>query len=81
MLTYKPKGTCSTLIQVDTEGDTIKSVKFTEGCHGNTSGISALVRGMNIDEAIGRLEGIQCQGNTSCPDQLAKALKLAKKRG
>lgn len=78
MLTYKPKGTCSTLIEVETEGDTIKSVKFTKGCHGNTSAISALVRGMNIDDAIGKLEGIPCQGNTSCPDQLAQALKLAK---
>ena len=69
-------GTCSRAIIVTTEGDTIQNVEFIGGCHGNTQGIAALVRGMNIDEAISRLEGIDCGGRgTSCPDQLAKALR------
>lgn len=67
---------CSTSISIETEGDTIRSVKFTEGCNGNLQGIGALVAGMNIQDAITRLEGIQCNGRgTSCPDQLARALK------
>ena len=63
----------------DIDGNTVKNVRFVSGCQGNTSGISRLVEGMNVDEAISRLEGIDCNGRgTSCPDQLARALKKAK---
>lgn len=78
-LRYATQGTCSRFITVETDGDRITGVRFEGGCHGNTQGIAALVAGMNIDEAIGRLEGIDCHGKgTSCPDQLAKALKQIK---
>lgn len=67
---------CSELIDIETAGNTIRSVRFTAGCNGNLQGIGALVAGMKISEAITRLEGIQCNGRgTSCPDQLARALK------
>ena len=67
---------CSELIDIETDGDTIKSVRFTAGCNGNLQGIGALVAGMKIQDAITRLEGIQCNGRgTSCPDQLARALR------
>ena len=67
---------CSERIDIETEGDTIRRVQYTAGCNGNTQGISALVAGMKIQDAIVRLEGIQCSGRgTSCPDQLARALK------
>ncbi|MCQ5201567.1 TIGR03905 family TSCPD domain-containing protein [Mordavella massiliensis] len=77
---YRPMGVCSRQINVELDGDTIKSVEFIGGCAGNTMGISHLVKGMNVDEAIERMEGIRC-GNkpTSCPDQLAKALRAAKR--
>lgn len=71
-------GTCSRQIDITLEEGVIRSVVFTGGCHGNTQGIAALVRGMRIEEAIARLEGIDCRGRgTSCPDQLAKALRSA----
>ena len=75
---YIPHGVCSRLIHVELDGDTIKNVEFVGGCSGNTQGISHLVKGMNVQDAIPRLEGIQC-GNkaTSCPDQLAHALRQA----
>ncbi len=77
---YKTSGTCSAKIIIDVEGDIINEVQFIGGCHGNTQGISALVKGMSVDETIKRLEGINCRGKgTSCPDQLAKALKTIKK--
>ena len=67
---------CSESIAIMTEGNTIRSVRFTAGCNGNLQGIGALVAGMKIQDAITRLEGIQCNGRgTSCPDQLARALK------
>ncbi len=73
---YKTKGVCSRAIFVDVEGDTVKSVRFEGGCNGNTKGISSLVEGMKVDEVIKRLEGITCGfKNTSCPAQLAEALK------
>lgn len=75
-MNYKTKGTCSQQINFEVEGSTIKSVEFIGGCHGNTQGVAALVKGMDINEVISRLEGIDCRGRgTSCPDQLAKALK------
>lgn len=78
-ISYRPKGVCSILMDVETEGDTIKKVKITGGCSGNGQGVARLVEGMNIDEAISRLEGIRCGFKpTSCPDQLAQALKQLK---
>ena len=78
--TYQPKGVCSRQIVVEVDEDrVITDVRFVGGCSGNTQGIASLVRGMDIDEVIRRLEGIDCGGRgTSCPDQLAKALRKAK---
>lgn len=68
---------CSLQIDVELEGDTIRSVRYTGGCHGNTQGVCALVAGMKKDDVIARLKGIDCKGRgTSCPDQLARALAL-----
>ncbi len=78
---YKTKGVCSRSIYIDVEEDTIKNVRFEGGCNGNTKGISALVVGMKVDEVIERLQGIKCGfKNTSCPDQLAEALKQYKEK-
>ncbi|MCI6079478.1 MAG: TIGR03905 family TSCPD domain-containing protein [Sodaliphilus sp.] len=75
-LTYYTQGTCSTQIDIVTNGDIIENVAFYGGCNGNLQGISILVKGMKIDDAIKKLEGITCGfKSTSCPDQLAKALK------
>ena len=75
---YKTRGTCSQLINIELDGDVIKSVEFIGGCNGNLQGISKLVTGMKAKDAIERLEGIQCGFKpTSCPDQLAKALRQA----
>lgn len=80
-LSYLPQGTCSRQIDIQLDGDTIRSVVFTGGCHGNTQGIAALVRGMRTAEAVARLEGIDCRGKgTSCPDQLARALKSMRRQ-
>ncbi len=75
---YRTRGTCSTAITIDLGDDhTINSVVYTGGCHGNTQGVAALVRGMKAEEAIARLSGIKCGfKGTSCPDQLANALKI-----
>ena len=76
---YKTKGTCSQHILFDVEDGKVKNVQFLGGCNGNLKGISALVEGMNIDDVIARVDGIRCGGKeTSCPDQLATALKQAK---
>ena len=73
---YKTSGTCSSAINLEVEGDIIKSVSFTGGCNGNLQGISSLVEGMKVEDAISRLKGIRCGfKNTSCPDQLARALE------
>ena len=75
---YRTRGVCSTRMVIDVEDDTIQSVKIFNGCDGNLQGISRLVEGMKVDEAIRRLEGIRCGGKpTSCPDQIAQALKTA----
>ena len=75
-LTYYTQGTCSTQIDIVTNGDIIENVAFYDGCNGNLQGISILVKGIKIDDAIKKLEGITCGfKSTSCPDQLAKALK------
>ena len=76
---YKTKGTCSRSILFDIEDGKVKNVEFISGCNGNLKGIGALVEGMDIDEVIKRLEGTTCgMKATSCPDQLATALKQAK---
>lgn len=73
---YKTSGTCSSAINVEVENGVVTSVEFVGGCHGNTQGVAALVKGMPVEEVIKKLEGIDCRGRgTSCPDQLAKALK------
>ena len=75
---YLPRGVCSRQIDIELEGDTIHSVRFQGGCSGNTQGVAALVRGMRVEDAIERLSGIRCGfKSTSCPDQLAVALKNA----
>lgn len=75
-MTHPCQGTCSRQIDIDIEDGIVRNVSFTGGCHGNTQGVAALVRGMKADEVIARLEGIDCHGKgTSCPDQLARALK------
>ncbi|MCI8465413.1 MAG: TIGR03905 family TSCPD domain-containing protein [Lachnospiraceae bacterium] len=76
MNTYKTKGVCSREIRFEIENNTIKAVQFVGGCAGNTQGVARLIEGMSVDEAIRRIDGIDCAGRgTSCPDQLAKALK------
>ena len=74
MYVYKTQGTCSRAIEIEVEGGIIRKVNFIGGCAGNTQGVARLVEGMEVDEAIRRLKGIQCRGGTSCPDQLATAL-------
>ena len=75
---YRTRGVCSTRMVIDVEDDTIQSVKIFNGCDGNLQGISRLVEGMKVADAISKLEGIRCGGKpTSCPDQLARALKQA----
>ncbi len=77
-LTYKPHGVCSQAITLDLDGDTIKKVDFIGGCSGNTQGVARLVEGMKAQDAIAKLEGIKCGPRpTSCPDQLALALREA----
>ena len=77
--TYKTKGTCSREITFTVEDGKVTNVQFFGGCNGNLKGIGALVEGMNIDDVIARVEGITCgMKSTSCPDQLAQALKAAK---
>ena len=74
---YKTRGTCSQKILFDIRDGKVHDVEFISGCSGNTQGVAALCRGMKKDEAIARLEGINCSGRgTSCPDQLARALKM-----
>ena len=75
---YKTRGTCSTQIDVEVDGDIIKSVKFTGGCNGNLQGVSRLVEGMKAEDAIAKLRGIKCGFKpTSCPDQLSYAIEQA----
>jgi uncharacterized protein (TIGR03905 family) len=76
---YKTKGTCSQKIFFEIEDNKVKNVEFLGGCNGNLQGIGKLVEGMDVDEVIARLEGIHCgMKPTSCPDQLATALKQTK---
>ena len=78
MYTYKTRGTCSSSIEIEMDGDVIRTVRFIDGCPGNTQGVSRLAEGRKIDEVIGLLKGIQCRNGTSCPDQLATALEKIK---
>ena len=78
---YKTFGTCSRAINFEVKDGIIESVEFVGGCDGNTQGLSKLLAGMSVDGAIGRLSGIDCNGKgTSCPDQLARALKAYKEQ-
>lgn len=75
---YVPSGVCSRLIKLEVENGIIQSVQFIGGCNGNTKGISQLVKGMKVEDVINKLEGTTCgMKGTSCPDQLAQALKQA----
>lgn len=75
-ISYRPRGVCSQLIDIDVEDGRIEKVEVEGGCSGNLQGISKLLVGMTAEEAVSRLEGIRCGfKQTSCPDQIAKALK------
>ena len=76
---YNTSGVCSSAIDFDVVDNKVTNVKFIGGCSGNTQGVAALIEGMDIDEAIKRIEGIRCGFRpTSCPDQLSKALRQFK---
>ena len=78
---YKTSGVCSRSVEFDVVDNKVKNVRFEGGCSGNTQGVGALVDGMDIDEAIRRMSGIKCGfKSTSCPDQLADALKQYKEQ-
>ena len=79
MYIYRTKGTCSRAIEVELDGDIVKSVRFDGGCNGNTKGVSKLVEGKTVDEVYNALSGIRCGfKTTSCPDQLAQAVVAAR---
>jgi uncharacterized protein (TIGR03905 family) len=79
MFTYDTKGTCSRTIVFDVDDNNkLHNVRFINGCSGNLQGISKLVEGKDIDEISSLLSGIRCKGNTSCPDQLSKAIQAFK---
>ena len=80
-ISYTPKGVCSRKIDFEVEDGIVKKVHFTGGCNGNTQGVSKLVEGMKVDDVIKKLSSIKCGfKNTSCPAQLAEALKEYKNR-
>lgn len=72
---YQTRGTCSTAIDLEIENDIITHCQFTNGCRGNTQGLAKMVEGQNAKDVMNRLRGIQCRGNTSCPDQLSRAIE------
>jgi len=74
-LSYETSGSCATRIEIEIQDGVIVDTAFVNGCAGNTQAVAALVAGMQVSEAIRRLKGIACQGDTSCPDQLARALE------
>lgn len=81
IMVYKTFGVCSREIHFDIKDNKLANVRYVGGCSGNTQGVARLVEGMEVDEAISRLEGIHCGPRpTSCPDQLARALKAYKSR-
>jgi len=75
MFTYKTNGTCSTQIDLEIQDGVITYCKFTRGCKGNTEGLARSVIGRKAEEIAEILQGIECRGNTSCPDQLSKAIR------
>lgn len=76
VITYTPQGVCSRQMLIEVEDGVVKSLQVMGGCHGNLQGISKLVEGMKVEDVIDRLSGIRCGGKeTSCPDQLARALR------
>ena len=78
---YRPQGVCSRLMRIEVEDGVVSSLQVMGGCKGNLQGISKLVEGMKVEEVIARLEGIRCGFKpTSCPDQLAKALKSVQEK-
>ena len=78
---YKTRGTCSSKILFDVDDGIVHNLEYIGGCNGNLQGMSRLVEGMNIDDVIARVQGIHCgMKPTSCPDQLASALKMAKEK-
>lgn len=79
MFTYTTSGTCSKEITFDVKDGRLYNVKFTSGCRGNLQGVSRLVEGRTLDEVEALLSGVQCRNNTSCPDQLSKAIAAYKK--
>ncbi|MBQ7473237.1 MAG: TIGR03905 family TSCPD domain-containing protein [Oscillospiraceae bacterium] len=80
--TYRPKGVCSQLMEIEVEDGRVTGFQVMGGCDGNLKGISRLVEGMEVEEVIRRLEGVRCgRKSTSCPDQLAQALKLSLQQG
>ena len=73
---FSPRGVCSQRMLIEVEDGVVRDLKVIGGCNGNLQGISSLVKGLKIDDVIARLDGIRCGGkSTSCPDQLAQALK------
>lgn len=78
MENYRTSGVCARSIDFEVENNIVKNVKFNGGCMGNTQGVAKLAIGRTVDDVITLLEGIQCRAGTSCPDQLAKALKQYK---
>ncbi len=81
-ITYRTRGVCSRQIEIDVENGTVVKVRFLGGCAGNTQGVAALIEGMAVEEAIRRLGGIRCGFKaTSCPDQLATALREYQEKG
>ena len=72
---YKTKGTCSSAIDLEIEDGKITACKFTGGCRGNTNGLARMVVGHDARDVMTRLRGIPCQGDTSCPDQLSRAIE------
>ena len=75
-INYTPKGVCATNFQIEVDNGVIQSVQVTRGCAGNSKGVAALLKGMKVEDAIARLDGIRCGSKaTSCPDQIAQALK------
>ena len=72
---YKTKGTCSTAIDLEIENGVITECSFTNGCRGNTTGLSKMVVGQNAREVMQKLRGVPCKGPTSCPDQLSRAIE------
>ena len=77
-ITYQPRGVCSRKMEIDVDNGVIQAVRVQGGCSGNLQGICSLLKGMKVEDAIARMEGIRCGSKaTSCPDQLAQALKQA----